>query len=29
VQQDLDAARFYKLFVELMRAGPVSPERVQ
>jgi len=29
VQQDLDAARFYKLFVELMRSGPVTPERVQ
>jgi len=29
VQQDLDTARFYKLFVELMRAGPVPAERVQ
>jgi inosine-uridine nucleoside N-ribohydrolase len=29
VQQDLDTARFYKLFVELMRASPVPAERVQ
>jgi inosine-uridine nucleoside N-ribohydrolase len=29
VQQDLDTARFYKLFVELMRAGPLAAERVQ
>jgi inosine-uridine nucleoside N-ribohydrolase len=29
VQQDVDAARFYKLFVELMRAGLPPTERVQ
>jgi inosine-uridine nucleoside N-ribohydrolase len=29
VQQDLDKERFYKLFVDLMRAGPIQTERVQ
>lgn len=29
VQDDLDTARFYKLFVSLMKSQPVAPERVQ
>jgi inosine-uridine nucleoside N-ribohydrolase len=29
VQQDLDTARFYTLFVQLMKAEPVAAERVQ
>jgi purine nucleosidase len=27
VQEDLDTARFYKLFIELMKAGPQQPAR--